>query len=212
LSTSTTSTSTAIQPLTVREAAEQRRSIRAYTPEPIPRADLVEILRQTGLAPSAWNLQPWRFVVVETPQLKDKLQAAAYGQPQVGAAQAVFVLYTDMAETLETIDEIVRPDTRTEARAGFRDRVGGAFAAQSVEEREAWAAVQGNIALGFLLLTAQGLGYSTSAMAGFEPEKVRQLLGLPAHVRVNALIAIGRPAEDGLPHYRHPVNRIARFA
>ena len=58
--------------LTVREAAEQRRSIRAYSPDPVPREDLDEILRVTSLAPSAFNLQPWRFVVVETPEARKR--------------------------------------------------------------------------------------------------------------------------------------------
>jgi nitroreductase len=58
-------------------------------------------------------------------------------------------------------------------------------------------AAQGNIALGFLLLAAEGLGYQTSAMAGFDPEAIKQLLGLPANVRVNALVAVGKGAEEG---------------
>jgi len=74
--------------LTVAEAAESRRSIRRYEPEPIPREDLEEILRLTGLAPSAFNAQPWRWIVVETPELKARLQDAANGQAQVGNAPA----------------------------------------------------------------------------------------------------------------------------
>ncbi len=69
--------------LSVREAAEQRRSIRAFEREPIPHADLEEILDVVRLAPSAFNAQPWRFVVVETPEMKQRLAAAAYNQRQV---------------------------------------------------------------------------------------------------------------------------------
>ena len=54
----------AAEVLTVTEADEARRSIRKYDPAPIPRAHLEEILRVTSLAPSPWNLQPWRFVIV----------------------------------------------------------------------------------------------------------------------------------------------------
>ena len=57
----------------VSEAIQNRRSIRQYVQEPIPRADLEEILRLTSLAPSAWNVQPWRFIVVTHPDKKSKL-------------------------------------------------------------------------------------------------------------------------------------------
>lgn len=198
--------------LTVSQAAEARRSIRTYVPGPIPAADLETILRETSLAPSAWNLQPWRFVVVSEPELKAKLAAAAYNQRQVSSASAVFVLYTDMADTLAHLEEVARPGSSPEQLEGFARMVNGAFAGQDGAAREAWGAAQGHIALGYLLLVAQGHGYATSPMAGFDPEAVKQLLGLPEHVRIPALVAIGRAAEAGLPHHRHPLERIARVA
>jgi nitroreductase len=72
--------------LTVTQAAESRRSIRKFEPTPIPREHMQEILRVTGLAPSPWNLQPWRFVVVEDAATKARVQEAAYGQAQIGNA------------------------------------------------------------------------------------------------------------------------------
>ena len=198
--------------LSVSAAAERRRSIRAYTPEPLPQADLEAILGDARLAPSAWNLQPWRYVVVRDPAVKAKLAAAAYQQRQVTAAPAVIVLYTDMADTLAHLDEVVRPGATDEQRQGFRRSIEGAFGGKSEAEREAWGYAQGFTALGFLLLSAEARGYATSPMGGFNPEAVKELLGLPAHVRVPALVAIGRAAEDGLPHHRHDLARIARVA
>ena len=66
--------------LSVTEAAERRRSIRAFEPDPIPREDLTQILDVVRLAPSAFNIQPWRFIAVETPELKARLAAAAFNQ------------------------------------------------------------------------------------------------------------------------------------
>lgn len=198
--------------LTVREAAEQRRSIRAFQPEPIPADDLREILRVTGLAPSAFNLQPWRFVVVQTPDAKEALAGAAFNQRQVRSAPAVIVLYTDMKDTLENVDEVLHPGMDAVKRATAREGVLRPFAAKSEAEREAWGAEQGNIALGYLLLAAEAHGYQTSPMAGFDADAVKRVLGLPAHVRIPALVAIGRGAEEGFPHHRHPVERIARVA
>ena len=200
--------SNATDMLTVTQAAEARRSIRKYEPAPIPRADLEEILRVTGLAPSPWNLQPWRFVIVEDADTKAKLQAAAYGQPQVGAAPAVIVMYSDMTNTLETIEETIHPGMPDHVKAATDIRT--TFANMSENDRHAWGFAEANIALGFLLLTAQAHGYSTSSMLGFVPDTVKTLLDLPADARIPALIAIGRGAEDGFPHHRHGLERIAR--
>lgn len=198
--------------LDVREAAEQRRSVRSYTPEPVPREELEEILRVTGLAPSAFNLQPWRFVVVETPELKAKLAEAAYNQRQVRSAPAVIVLYTDVADTLEHLDEVLHPGMDEHGRAAARRSILGSFAGKSAAEREAWGAEQGNIALGYLLLAAEAHGYQTSPMLGFDAGRVKRLLGLPEHVRIPALVSIGHGAEEGFPHHRHPLERIAHAA
>lgn len=198
--------------LNVREAAEQRRSVRSYAPEPIPREELEEILRVASLAPSAFNLQPWRLVVVETPELKDRLAGAAYNQRQVRSAPAVVVLYTDMRDTLEHVDEVLHPGMDAAQRAATRRTILGSFAGKSEAEREAWGAEQGNIALGYLLLAAEAHGYQTSPMLGFDAEAVKRLLDLPGHVRIPALVAIGRGTEEGSPHHRHPLERIARAA
>jgi nitroreductase len=205
------SSSTTTQIMTVTDAAEARRSIRKYEPTPIPREHLHEILRVTGLAPSPWNLQPWRFVVVEEQTMKSGLQEAAYGQAQIGSAPAVIVLYSDMTDALDTVEETVHPGMRgpkgDEAAASIR----ATFAGFSDADRAAWGYAESNIALGYLLLTAQAHGYSTSPMLGFKPDAVKALLGLPEHVRIPALVAIGIGAEAGFPHHRHTLERMVRF-
>lgn len=206
---STDSTETEV--LTVTAAAEARRSIRKYEPTPIPRAHLEEIIRVTGLAPSPWNLQPWRFVIVEDAATKAKLQEAAYGQGQVGAAPAVIVLYSDMTDAINTVEETIHPGMRGPQGDKAAADIRATFGAFSDADRAAWGNAESNIALGYLLLTAQAHGYSTSPMLGFMPDKVKELLNLPADARIPALIAIGVAAEDGFPHHRHSVERIARF-
>lgn len=203
--------SIAQQVLTVTEAAEARRSIRKYESTPIPREALEEILRVTSLAPSPWNIQPWRFVVVEDAAMKSKLQEAAYGQAQVGAAPAVIVMYSDMTDALNTIEETVHPGMKGPAGDKAAADIRATFAGFADADRAAWGNAESNIALGYLLLTAQAHGYSTSPMLGFVPEKVKELLNLPADARIPAIVAIGIGAEDGFPHHRHTVERITRF-
>jgi nitroreductase len=204
-----TSTSTS---LAVREAAERRRSIRAYEPTPIPRAELEAILDVVRLAPSAFNVQPWRFVVVERPELRAELAKAAFNQRQVTSAPTVIVLYTDMEDALATLDEVVHPGLDAAGRARTLTSVRGIFGKQSEAERAQWAMGQGYIALGYLLLAAEAAGYQTSPMTGFDADAVKRLLGLPDHARVPALVAIGHGTEEGYAHHRHPLERIVRAA
>jgi nitroreductase len=204
--------STTTDLLNVRDAAVQRRSIRAFEPQPIPREDLDGILDVVRLAPSAFNVQPWRFVIVETPEFKTQLAAAAFNQRQVHSAPAVIVLYSDMQDALATLDETIHPGMDAVQRATTRQTILRSFQAQSPDQRESWGAAQAHIALGYLLLAAEAHGYQTSPMAGFDAEAVKRLLNLPENARVPALVAIGRGTEDGFPHHRHALERIARAA
>ncbi|MDQ2666616.1 MAG: nitroreductase family protein [Gemmatimonadota bacterium] len=197
--------------LTAADAAESRRSIRKYEAAPIPTADLRELLRLAARAPSAFNAQPWRFVVVTDEALKGKLSQAAYGQQQIVRAPATIVIYSDMQSALERMPESMHPGLPSDQRDAGVARFRATFANQTVEEREGWGVGQSNIALGYLLLLAEAKGFATSPMLGFEPEKVMELLGLPAHVRIPALVAIGYPAEEGFAPHRLDVDSLVEF-
>lgn len=192
-------------------AADNRRSIRQYESAPIPNADLMELLRLASRAPSAFNAQPWRFIIVQNPALKAELSAAAYGQQQILRAPATIVLYSDMVDALKRMPESMHPDMPQDKRDAGVESFRATFAGQSAAERETWGQAQANIALGYLLLLAESKGYATSPMLGFQPEKVKALLGLPEHVRIPALISIGYPAEEGFRPHRLPVETLSEF-
>lgn len=196
--------------MTVKEAAIARHSIRKYTDDPIPTEDIQEILRVAGLAPSPWNLQPWRIKVVVSPEMKEKLMTAAYGQPQVGAAQAVFVIGNDMNDVLDNVEDTIHP--------GYGEKIPSV--AQDVKETmqklpesdlQWWGKAQGYTFMAFLLLQAQSMGYSTSAMLGFDPVEVRKLFGWGDHVQISALVAMGVADQDGYPTHRHPLERFTEI-
>lgn len=199
------------QILSVKEAIETRRSIRKYVQEPMNQDDLREILRLASLAPSAWNAQTWRFAVVQTPEVKEKLREAAYGQAQVGSAPAVIVVYSDMEDTLQTIEDTAHPGMGDAGRSGQRKTFDTNFGSLPVAERGQWGLTQANIAFGFLMLAARSMGYDTVPMLGFDPAKVRELLNLPEHVQFAGILPIGKRAEEGYPHHRHSVERLTKF-
>jgi nitroreductase len=200
--------STSSEILSVTAAAEQRNSIRKYTDEAIPEATVKEIMRVAGLAPSPWNVQPWRVKVVTSQADKDKLMEAAYGQPQVGAAAAVFVVYSDMEDAVSNAIEFVHPGfgERREAEA---ENIVKTF--RGMPDMHQWGHGISYIFVGFLLLAIQSQGYSSSAMLGFDPAKVKELYGLSETASVPTIIAVGKPAEAGFPHHRHEVDRFVDF-
>ncbi|HEV8358081.1 MAG TPA: nitroreductase family protein [Gemmatimonadales bacterium] len=197
--------------LSVRAAAESRRAVRKYLQQDVPEEDLREILRQVRLAPSPGNIQPWRFVVVREHSMREQLLAEAEGGPQEASARALIVLYADMEDVMANLDEIVHPACSEAEREGIKRRLGESFGTRPVAERQLHAHAVAYIALGFLLLAAEAMGYRTSSLPGFDPSGVKRLLGLPAHVTIPAIVAIGKGDEPGLAHHRHAVDRIARF-
>ena len=202
---------TAIATQSVAELALNRRSIRKYAPRPVPQNDVRRILEIARSAPTAFNTQPTRFVVVQDPELKTQLQAAAFGQPQVGSAPAVIVIVSDFENVLETAGETAHPLLGTE---GLEKQVGtlqNSFGSQSVEGRGTWGNTQANIVFGYLLLAIESIGYSSSPMLGFNPQAVKELLGLPAHVTITGLLPFGKAAEEGRPQHRHSVDRITTW-
>ena len=203
--------STVAYDMGLQEAIETRRSIRRYSPDPIPQEDIAEVLRLSSLAPSAWNLQPWRFIVVQDPQLKAQLCEVAYNQPQLVTAPVVIVLYSDMQETLANLDEVMPPTMPAAKREGYQQGILDAFAGMSTAEQESWGAGQSYIALGFLMLAARSLGYHTSPMLGFDADKAKALLNLPPHVVIPALVPIGLSSDEGYPRYRHDLERLVTF-
>src|SRR5215470_7574188 len=73
----------------------ERRATQSFEHVPIHAADLEKIIRAGLEAPSGYNLQPWRFIVIRDGEQKKKLRAAAFGQPKVEEASVVMVACGD---------------------------------------------------------------------------------------------------------------------
>lgn len=199
-------------PLSVPEAIEARRSIRRYAEAPVPQADLDRLLELMGRAPSSANVQPWRVVVVRDAGLKAQLRAAAYGQAQVEAAPVVLVLTSDIEDAIAHLDDITHPGLQGEAREAMLQRLAGMFGGMDGPTKQAFGVAQTYLALGYLSLAATSMGYATSIMGGFDAEAVRGVLGIPGHVAVAAVVALGVPDEPGFSAHRHALDRFVREA
>ena len=198
-------------PISVTEAIETRRSIRKFVQEPMNQDDLQDILRLASLAPTANNVQPTRFAVIQNKELQAQLQEAAYNQGQVTSAPAVIVVYSDMEDFLQSAEETVHPNMGEEQVKTRAADLRGNFEGQDVTQRGQWGLTQANIAFGFLMLAARGKGYDTVPMLGFNPDRVREILGLPQHVQFAGMLPIGKRAEEGHPHHRYSLERLTTF-
>ena len=177
------------------QAIRERRSTPSFTGEPIPSSDRRQILDAVLEAPSGYNMQPWRFVVVQQPEQRRRLRAASYNQAKVEEASAVIVACGDRDGWRKDLDEMLRL-----GRAGGMPESYAAQAASSVpaymssfEESQmtGWLNKQVMLAFTSMMLMAEVLGYDTAPMEGFEQQKVCETLKLPQSYWVVALLAIG---------------------
>lgn len=158
------------------------------------------------LAPSSTGLQPWKFVIVENPDIRTKLREAAYGQSQLTDASHIIVLCRrlDLDETF--VDSFIASTAQARSQtvedlAGLRQMALGVIANRSAEQLATWASRQLYIALGFALETAALLKVDACPMEGLSTEKFDEILGL----KERQLAAVGVLALG----YRHPDDKYA---
>jgi nitroreductase len=175
-------------------AIAERRASPSFDGSPIPDADLKKILEAGLQAPSSYNLQPWRFIVVRSPDQKRKLRAASYNQAKVEEASAMIVACGD-ADGWRSgdLDEMLRlgrlggmPENYAEqAKVTIPNYL------SNHSNMPLWLNRQVMLAFTHMLLMAEALGYDTAPMEGFEQDKVHEALKLPLSYSVVALLGIG---------------------
>ncbi|HVG27091.1 MAG TPA: nitroreductase family protein [Acidobacteriaceae bacterium] len=182
-------------PKSLADAIHDRRSTPSFDGEPIPPSDLRKILEAGLAAPSGYNMQPWRFIVVQHPEQRRRLRAASYNQAKVEEASAVIVACGDRDGWRRDLDEMLRL-----GRAGGMPESYAAQASTSVpgylssfshDQMTAWLNKQVMLAFTSMMLMAEVLGYDTAPMEGFEQDRVCETLRLPMSYHVVALLALG---------------------
>jgi nitroreductase len=178
---------------TLSEAIEERRATPSFDGTPIPDADLKTILEAGLRAPSGYNLQPWRFIVVRTPEQRRRLRGAAFNQAKVEEASAVIVACGDKDGWRTDMEEMIRMGRE----AGMTENYAESASVNIPEylgdhpNLIAWLNRHVMIALTTMMWMAEVMGYDTAPMEGYEPEKVCEVLKLPLSYVPVALLAIG---------------------
>ena len=178
------------------------------TTKKVSKEDLETLKEAIRLSASSFGLQPYRVLIIENPELRAKLQPAAWGQSQiVDASQLiVFANITNFGET--EIDVCLANTTKTrglpaDALKGYGDFMKSKIVILPEDVRNTWASKQTYLALGNLMNAASELKIDVTPMEGFEPAQVNEILGL-GKLGLNAtlLATIGyRHEEDATQHY-----------
>lgn len=162
---------------------------------------LEEALR---LSASSYGLQPWKFLVIENPELRAQLQPVSYGQSQIVDASHLVVLATKPNLTEADVDAHIAKIVETtgapaDALAPLRGMMVGAIVlGKNGQERKEWAFNQTYIALGNLLTSAALLGIDACPMEGFSRDEYDRILGLTEQGLASAVVVtLGyRSSED----------------
>jgi len=180
-----------IQQLNWRYATKQFSSQRKISPE-----DWAALEEALVLTPSSFGLQPWKFVVVDDPDTREKLVHVSHGQEKVASAShlVVFTIKKNLGEQdieahLKRIAEVrgISPELLDTLRGMM---VASLITSMNHAARKTWATTQTFIALGNFLTSAALLGIDACPMAGFEPEKYDAILDLDKQGLSAVVIAV----------------------
>jgi nitroreductase len=166
------------------EVLEARASTRDFTSEDVPADTVSALLEAACKAPTAGNLQPWRFFVARDPLVRRRLSDAAYGQSYVADAPVVIVVCADLDVCAH----------------GYGSRGENLYAIQDT------AAAVENI---LLAAVAEGLG--ACWVGAFDEERAKAVLGLPPGIRPLAMVPVGHPARSARKAPREPFEKFTEY-
>lgn len=191
---------------------ERRATIHFQPGEQVPPEVLKAILELGTQAPSGYNLQPWRFIVVQDEENRKRLQQVAFNQPKVAEAPVNIICLGMKEEWKETAREVFEegarrgagnPDAWEQAMNGAINFITGA------QSLPAWVNRHTMIAVTAMMLLAEAYGYDTAPMEGFDAAGIKREFNIPEEAEVVCLLAIGRAAQPDKPYTgRFPLDRV----
>ncbi|MEM1329146.1 MAG: nitroreductase family protein [Planctomycetota bacterium] len=180
------------------EAISTRRSIKAYDAEHrMPEADLEKLLTAAIQAPTSFNIQHWRFVVIKDPELRKQVRANGNDQAQMTDASVLIAMTADTKAWAKEPGRYWQnaPAEVNELLVGWM----GPFheGRDWLQRDEAQRSI--GMAMQTLMLAATAMGYQSCPMIGFDIEKVAELINLPEDHVMGPLVAIGKGTKDAWP-------------
>jgi nitroreductase len=201
-------------PLDTFTAIQQRRSMKSFKPDPIDPATLQQLVELTVAAPSSYNLQDWRIVLVQDEAQKQALSEAAFGQQQVLQAPVTFVFAVDseswqdeaiMGQIYQQgLDSGAWPEKVVDY---FKQAIPQFMEALGPKTRE-YAIKDAMIAATHTALAAEAMGLSSCFMNGWQADKVKAVIGATdqPNIAIAVLLSVGYAVESRLNPGRLPLS------
>lgn len=171
-------------PAELTSALNWRYATKSFDSEKSVPADAWQaLLDSLVLSPSSFGLQPWKFIVVSNPELRERLRENSWGQAQVSEADklVVFTSRTDMTpeDIKRWVDRLAEVQKQSpEELKGYAGIVEGFCQRMSPEARHNWNIRQTYIALGQFMAAAATIGIDTCPLEGIDPSGYDHELGL----------------------------------
>jgi len=167
-----------------------RQSDRSYHDRPIENEKLMQILECARLSPSACNAQPWHIIVVNDPEIKNKI-ADATSEKILGMNH-----FTKQAPVHLVI---------VEEGANLTSNFG------SWVKRKHFPLIDIGIIAAHICLSASAVGLGSCMIGWFDEGKVKNILGVPASKRVQLIVTLGYPASKIRPKIRKQIDKIVSY-
>ena len=161
--------------MTFIDLVKKRKSVRKYSDKPVPREVIDQCLEAARLAPSACNSQPWSFIVIDNPEVKNDIVRQSMS--------GIYKLNTFVGEAPVIIAAITE-------RSRYVARLGGLI--RNVK----YNLIDIGIACDHLTLQAEELGVGTCWLGWFHEKKVKKILDLPKSTHIDILISMGYPVQS----------------
>jgi len=197
------------------EALNWRYATDIFTSDPIPQNLLDTILEAARLAPSSMNFQPWKYIQVESSDIRNQIFDAGYQQESIKAPTLLILTVHNILNS-HNVDAIIQitaqarnisPDTLGD----YRNMLQGFVDKTHPEQFLDWSRRQAYISLGIFLTTAAQLEVDAAPMEGFDATKVSEILGLTDYTPVT-IIGLGyrspNDTHQNWPKVRFEMNNI----
>lgn len=198
---------------------KNRRSIREYDETvKISQEEMQAILTDAVTAPSSVNMQPWRFVVVESDAGKEKLKPLIrFNTLQNDTSAAMILIFGDLQnfENGEKIygSAVERGLMPADIKEQQMAKLSQYFKTIPRSELERVVLIDGGIVAMQLMLVARAYGYDTNPIGGFERTEVAKAFGMdPERYEPVMIVSIGKAKTDGYDSYRLPIADVTTFA
>ncbi len=164
--------------------------------------ELGEILEVLRLSPSSYGLQPWKFIIVNNLDIREKIRIAAYGQSQITEASQIIVFTNKKNIDAQLVDDYMKfiskeKNVDINNLQGFKDMMNGIISSKTSEELKIWATYQLYLSAGNLLTSCAVMGIDSCPMEGFDKSKVDEILGLnELGLESKIIIALGYRSDE----------------